>query len=857
MTKRFGFIFILLFLTASQISFSQNRAEKDSLVRLLDASSAQQLEESGMSFRRILGPGARFLHNNTYLICDSASWNVTVKYIEAFGNVKIIQDNTMLMSESMVYLIDQNTAKFQGQVVELLDKAGNKLRTRQLDYNTKDSVASFSYGAAMKDTSGNVIESKRGSYDSKASTFTFEDEVEMYNDSIFIKTNTLKYRSDLEKAFFGTNTYMWRGTGFMNADAGWYDRRNDIVYFNDNAYMNDKDYEIWSDEIYYKKSQGIVEMYNNVQILDTANTAILLAHDAKYYRDSLMAVLTKDPAIVYYGENEKHEPDSAFIRADSLFCYSVEKWTIPQKEIEDAKKRKEDALFDALAEIRAKQAEERKKAAEEKMRESGKLPPVIAKDSLGVAQDSTGVVSDSLGVAADSLAVADDSLISPTSAQDSSKIVATDSLTVAAAIHNADTSQVSGTKDAVAVSDSLTTSHEKTSIPAVRDSIRPVVDSLAAVRDTTAVPDSIDRSKLDTTLVRHLKAYYNVKLYRSDLQAACDSMIFTELDSMARLYERPVLWNEIKNQLTSEEMQLLIKDGALYRGSMLNSAMITTKEDSTHYNQIKSTEMVGFFADNQLYRYDALGGVTAVYYMVEEEQITTINMKEAKSLTAVIKDGNAQKMLYLEEVKSDAYPIGELAPDKQKLKGFEWRGADRPVDRNAITTRSIYPTQRDKYTDIHKPVYIHTNFYFDHYMDTVYKRIEERAAIERQRQIDSVKKAAFEDMKAQNRLRDSLNIISDSLGLSLDSLYTANGISLRDSLGTDHVVKDSLKMEALNEDRDSTKYNQGVDIEKEAVGTSQSISKPHKLTCREKWKMRKAKRALLRKQRALLKANKS
>ena len=77
-------------------------APKDSLFRLLEAERAEQYEQFGSNYRLVKGH-ARFLHNDTYLLCDSASWNVDSRFIEAFGNVQIIQDKTMLKSEEMVY----------------------------------------------------------------------------------------------------------------------------------------------------------------------------------------------------------------------------------------------------------------------------------------------------------------------------------------------------------------------------------------------------------------------------------------------------------------------------------------------------------------------------------------------------------------------------------------------------------------------------------------------------------------------------------------------------------------------------------------------------------------------------------
>ena len=114
-------------------SFAQKKAEQvDSLVNLLSAQSMELIEKYGTSYRKVTGP-ARFLHNNTYLICDTALWNVNRGEIEAFGNVKILQNSTVLTSDKLTYVIDDDLAKFRGTLVQLEDKDRNTLRTRHLD----------------------------------------------------------------------------------------------------------------------------------------------------------------------------------------------------------------------------------------------------------------------------------------------------------------------------------------------------------------------------------------------------------------------------------------------------------------------------------------------------------------------------------------------------------------------------------------------------------------------------------------------------------------------------------------------------------------------------------------------------
>ena len=95
----FALMMLMPALTAlAGLSAQEKEEQEDSLVRLLSGKSAQLLEINGMSYRKITGP-ARFFHNNTYLLCDTALWNVDTRVIDAIGNVHIIQDQTELQSE--------------------------------------------------------------------------------------------------------------------------------------------------------------------------------------------------------------------------------------------------------------------------------------------------------------------------------------------------------------------------------------------------------------------------------------------------------------------------------------------------------------------------------------------------------------------------------------------------------------------------------------------------------------------------------------------------------------------------------------------------------------------------------------
>jgi hypothetical protein len=329
----------------------------------VSAKSAALIERNGQSFRKVVGP-ARFLHNNTYLLCDSAMWNVSTNIIDAVGHVQIIQDRTRLSSGSLQYVVDDDLAKFRGGLVQLEDKDKNTLRTRYLDYNTKDSVAIFQNGASMRDKDGQIIESLYGSYDSKARLFVFNDRVNMYMDTTFVKTSRLEYRSDINTAYFGYATDMWQDDNMLSANDGWYDRDKELFFFRRNVHMLTKDQETWSDTLYYHRAINDVELIGQVEVLDTTRNVFALAGRMEY-TDSLSRVkLTRTPAVIGVSEEESKR-DTVWFGADTIVYRGIKRHKVDSLWKVDADKRLKDLTGDPVTEYRRKAAEEAAKAAAE------------------------------------------------------------------------------------------------------------------------------------------------------------------------------------------------------------------------------------------------------------------------------------------------------------------------------------------------------------------------------------------------------------------------------------------------------------------------------------------------------------
>lgn len=850
LARRLAYSLILLLVSFGL--FAQNTEQKDSLVRLLGCDELQQVEEYGQSYRKALGH-ARFEHNSTLLICDTALWNVNQNVINAFGNVQIIQNNTVLSSESLDYLIDQNLAQFRGALVQLRDKDGNTLRTTDLDYNTKDSVAVFRNGGALRDKDGQIIESDDGHYYSKLKTFSFTNNVNMYTDSIFVKTDDLDYNTGTNVATFGTGTNAWRDNNMLSSQAGFYERTLEKFTFFRNVHILTENQEAWADTLVYYRVPNNVEMFGHVELLDTTRNVAAVAGYVQYIDSLSFIKLTREPAVIAISE-QGEKRDTAYIGADTLILRSIPKCDVDSSEISNSASRLKEINVDPVTEYRRKAYEAAKAAAEEarKKREeedpnaagasdrgastvkpggkptgkpagkaTGTATGKTARTTAGKTGDNSGgkaisksgklsgdaMIGDPVTKGRQGLPAPWDDVIEyapprfqlPDTLKTSPDTVRVPSDSLAAKTLSAVTEPVSVTEPA------------EVTDPQSPDSLTVPTDSLTVPGDSLHVPtDSLSLAPKDSTKISFIYGIRNVKVFRNDMQVACDSLAYTDLDSLIRLYENPIVWNEIKRQYSADSITVIVKNRSIDRASLMSNAFIIVQEDTLSYDQIRGTEMMAYFdSTGALRRFDSMGGASGVFYIEENGSLATVNKFESKMLTATLKDGNIQDLNYFDAVKTDAYPVVQMKKDEKILKGFDWQPDKRPKGPEDITPYKPRKSQRKVYENVPRAEFAQTDIYFPGHMNSVYKMLARQDSLKRVRNAERRRLEAERKAEAA-RIADSLRIVAaDCLALA-DSLARADSLALRDSLAS----RDSLARQDSLAVKDSLVVSDSLSVSK-------------------------------------------
>ncbi len=752
--KKLTFLFI--FLTSCLSLAAQQQQEKDSLIVLLSSKSMETIEVEGARSRKVIGP-ARFLHNNTYLLCDTAFWNVETQLIEAWGNVSILQEETVLTSDRMEYFVDEDMAKFRGSVVQLTDKDHNTLRTRHLDYNTKDSVAIFKNGGSMRDKDGQIIESIDGTYDSKIKKFSFIHDVNMFTDSIFVRTHQLIYESDLNLATFGFATDAWQDNNMLSSNRGWYDRGRELFFFSNDVHVMSEDQEGWCDSLYFHRNTSDVEMLGNAQVTDTTRNVFALAGRIHYADSSSKVTLTRKPAVISQTEEQDGSVDTVYLGADKMVYYTTMRFEIDSAAVEASQKRLASLEVDAVGNYRRSAAEKAAKDKEDAMKDDpnyqgakknaakggpsgGPKPPVGGPSGKKPAQPAAGARKMSAAP--------------PDSTESLIKSHPADSLSLS---------------DSLAFSDSL------------------------RVADSLAVADSIAKAPKDSTKIGFLEAMGKVKIFKKDMQVVCDSLLYSDLDSLARLFKEPIVWQEVVRQYSADSIFLVVNGGTMQKANLLSNAFISIKEDSVHFDQIKGTEMMAYFDDKGgLERFDVLGDASALFYLEENGTLATVNKTDSKMLSAIFKDGEIQRIYYFEAPKNDGYPVVQMSEEDKTLKGYNWQPDKRPADRNAVTPLSLRPSQRSGYAARPRARFKQTDMYFPGYMNDVYRQIEVRDSLKKVREHEKAlaeRKAAEIERLDSLAIEDSLKTLADSLEIK-DSLAVSDSIAVKDSLAVENAVSD-------------------------------------------------------------------
>lgn len=194
---------------------------------------------------------------------------------------------------------------------------------------------------------------------------------------------------------------------------------------------------------------------------------------------------------------------------------------------------------------------------------------------------------------------------------------------------------------------------------------------------------------------RITRAYYNVRLFKSDLAGKADSVHvdyksgLTQMINLSRFgtsdafatKRKPILWN-VDNQMTGDTIHLIsnVETEKLDSLKVFNNAYLIADDTlSDGYNQIKGQRLIGLFRDNELYHVDVIKNAEVIYYSRNSDnELVGINKSKSGSLAIEISDNTIDQIKLIQQIDGELFPESQFPKNAKKMRNFDWRGEERP-----------------------------------------------------------------------------------------------------------------------------------------------------------------------------------
>ncbi len=217
-----------------------------------------------------------------------------------------------------------------------------------------------------------------------------------------------------------------------------------------------------------------------------------------------------------------------------------------------------------------------------------------------------------------------------------------------------------------------------------------VTDSMMLVqvmqKDSLFIHGDSLTSYFDSTgTYRTIKVFNKVRIFKTDVQGKCDSLVYTFKDSTIEMHTEPIIWSA-EHQITGVRIDMHILNNALDRIYVKGNSFMVSQEDSIRYNQVKGENMTGFVRDRELYRLDVTRNGETIYFLYDEEtqELLGVNKSECQDITVLLKNSELHEIIFRKNPIGTMYPPEYLPKEELYLRDFEWKESIRPTDKYDI-----------------------------------------------------------------------------------------------------------------------------------------------------------------------------
>ncbi|WP_433896129.1 OstA-like protein [Sphingobacterium mizutaii] len=696
--------------TYAQDEFTPVNAGTDNApMRLVSSSSSRFINQ-----KILRSYNAVYEHKGSTLAADSGDLykdDIGNEFFEAHGNIVITQPSGTVIQGTHLHYDASSQHAVLTKNVKMVDDQST-LTTNYLTYNLRSQQGTYTGGGRIVGQ-GDTITSQRAYYFENTKDAYFNNKVVVRNESTIIYTDSMQYNTMYRDAFFfGPTTINGRKGEKLYTEKGTYNTAFGVAKFNKNNLYTEGSRFLKGDSLFYDRNTGLGEAFRNVLFVDTLDKFYASGEYGKYLESDQSILMTNKPLIKYVVRTDSTDNSQDSVQVDTVNRENLSRREL--RRLEKAEEKEREKLEEAEKE---KQAELKNAAIKPVETDSIAPPPVrqnskidtayMTADTLfskvifvrdyrpldlkldrngGQLEDTTEVDYGDIDQV-DLFETGDSSVVEEVGAKELTQVgpARKEAATLKPAVKKAagrpaakpkpvDSATIQATTKADSVlrrNAVMPTGQEQDSL--MRKALQSAQTADTLLKDSTEI-------YADTARTRIVKAYYNVRVFKSDLQAVADSVYYGMVDSMFRFMGSPMIWSE-GSQINADTIFMQIKNNKMDNALLKDNAfMVNAVLDTLKFNQLKGRKITAFFANNNIDRLFVDGNAENLVFSTNDKTNTITEMFHDRSSRIKVKMEGKKVIDYvsIRKVDQKVYPFKLVTQEIEVLPGFLWKPEDRP-----------------------------------------------------------------------------------------------------------------------------------------------------------------------------------
>jgi lipopolysaccharide export system protein LptA len=317
MRKALYFFWLLLLIFFDNLSFAQINptAPSDNLrtIRIIEGKMLSEKTIDSVTKVETIAGDVVIYEGTTKFTCDSAVINRRLNVMEAFGNVRINEGDSVFTSSQYIKYLANERIAYLKRNVRLTDKRST-LTTQALEYNLSTGIAKYNTGGRVVNAK-TILTSTQGIYYEQTKDIYFINRVTVVDPKTNIKADSLLYNTLTQKLNFIGPTYIKNKDGDIFTSQGTYDLKSGDAFFGNRTLVKDSSGRIYQAlNIVFDDKAGQAQLEGNAVIKDSANRFIVTGNQIFLSKKNNSFLATKKPVLVIW-----QDKDTTYISGDTLF----------------------------------------------------------------------------------------------------------------------------------------------------------------------------------------------------------------------------------------------------------------------------------------------------------------------------------------------------------------------------------------------------------------------------------------------------------------------------------------------------------------------------------------------------------